>query len=213
MNPSFHVSPVPTLTSARRASRGFTLLEIMLVVSIAGLILGFGVPAFGQYIRNAAMTSGANDLLSGMFVARSEAVKRRQQTVVCMAAEPEGDAADCDGDGTTGWIAFVDADADGTVDDGEPVLVRQPGREGVTLSIMPADSGNYFAYAPSGFGVGIAAAGDPMTAVVMCDDRGNVPTDGGDLSAARALELSATGRPRTTRSVAEIDSDAMGGCP
>lgn len=209
MNPT---NPVP-LTPARRTSRGFTLLEMMLAITIAGLILGIGVPAFGQYLRNSAMTAGANDLLGGMYVARSEAVKRRMQTVVCMAAEPEGDDADCDGDGSTGWIAFVDANADGVVDDGEPILLRHAGREGLSLSIMPDDSGNYFAYAPSGFGVGIAASGDPMSAIVMCDDRGNAATDGGDLSAARGLELSATGRPRVTRSVAEIEADAMGGCP
>lgn len=209
MNPTTPVPPSP----ARRAVRGFTLLEMMLAITIAGLILGFGVPAFGQYLRNSAMTSGANDLLGGMYVARSEAVKRRQQTVVCMAADPEGAGADCDGDGSTGWIAFVDANADGAVDAGEEILLRHPGREGLTLSIMPEGSGNYFAYAPSGFGVGIAALGDAMTAVVMCDDRGNVPTDDGDLSAARGLELSATGRPRVTRSVAEIEADAMGGCP
>lgn len=209
MNP---MTPVP-LIPARYSGRGFTLLEMMLAITVAGLILGLGVPAFGQYIRNSAMTSGANDLLGGMYVARSEAVKRRQQTVVCMAASPEGADADCDGDGSTGWIAFVDADADGAVDAGEDVLLRHAGREGMTMSMMPTDSGAYFAYAPSGFGIGIAALGDPMAAVVMCDDRGNVATDDDDLSAARGLELSATGRPRVTRSVAEIEADAMGGCP
>lgn len=213
MNPSFPFPRAQAQRSARRADRGFTLLEIMLAITIAGMILGLGVPAFGQYLRNSAMTSGANDLLGAMFVARSEAVKRRQQAVVCMAADPEGAGADCDGDGSTGWIAFVDADADGTVDAGEDVLLRHPAPTGMTMSMMPTDSGGYFAYAPSGFGVGIGALGDPMAAVVMCDDRGNVPTDGGDLSAARGLELSATGRPRVTRSVAEIDADAMGGCP
>jgi hypothetical protein len=46
--------------------------------------------------------------------------------------------------------------------------------------------------------------------LVMCDSRGNEPS-AGELSAARGLIVSASGRPAVTRDKTEIN--ALGGCP
>jgi hypothetical protein len=48
--------------------------------------------------------------------------------------------------------------------------------------------------------------------IVICDQRDNVLSGGGpDMSAARALELSASGRAAITRSRNRIET--LGGCP
>ena len=75
----------------------------------------------------------------------------------------------------------------------------------------------YLAFAESGFSRKIEALGERFAGVVMCDSRGNTAVDGGDRSAARGVTVSTTGRPRVTRSRAEI-LDAgptmnLGGCP
>lgn len=113
-----------------KRNRGFTLLELMVVLVIAALLLGIGIPAMGNFIRNARITASANDLLAAMHLARSESIKRKSATTVCASSNPLDAAADCltagTGsrllDGNNGWIVFVDADADATRDAGEEVI-------------------------------------------------------------------------------------------
>jgi type IV fimbrial biogenesis protein FimT len=198
----------------RPPQRGFTLLELMIAISIGALILGLGIPAFRDYLRNAELTRTANDLLGSLYLARGEAVKRRRNVVLCFTAEPTATAPACTAGLTqAGWVVFADADADLTVDATETVLQRHevPGGE-VSFASIPAGNGGYFAYAPSGFGATLAA-GTPLAGVAICDARGNASANGEDLSTARGLVLSAGGRPRISRSVAEIESAAIGGCP
>jgi len=97
---------------------GFTILELLLVVVIAGILLGIGVPAFGNFIRNARMTSAANDVMAALHYARSEAIKRRSAVTVCTSANPLDADPDCDDtDALTGWVVFVDNNGNGERDD------------------------------------------------------------------------------------------------
>ena len=43
--------------------KGFTLLELMVTVSIAAILLAVGVPSYITFIDNNRVTSQANDLL------------------------------------------------------------------------------------------------------------------------------------------------------
>jgi type IV fimbrial biogenesis protein FimT len=56
--------------------RGFTLLELLVTLSIAAILLAVGVPSYVTFIDNNRVTSQANDLLYGFNMARSEAIKR-----------------------------------------------------------------------------------------------------------------------------------------
>ncbi|MDG9670389.1 GspH/FimT family pseudopilin [Hahella sp. CR1] len=56
--------------------KGFTLIELMLVVIITGMVLAFGVPSFQEMIRNHRLTSNTNEIVSALNFARVEAVKR-----------------------------------------------------------------------------------------------------------------------------------------
>jgi prepilin-type N-terminal cleavage/methylation domain-containing protein len=67
----------------KKAQSGFTLLELMLVVTIAGLLLAFGVPAMGNFFRNARITGAANDVMGALHFTRSEAIKRRVPVTLC----------------------------------------------------------------------------------------------------------------------------------
>jgi type IV fimbrial biogenesis protein FimT len=114
----------------KKRMRGFTLLELMVVVVIAGLLLGIGVPAMGDFIRNARMTAAANDLLAAMHVARSEAIKRKGAATLCTSANPLAADADvaCSAsrlvNSTNGWIVFVDDNVDGIRNAGEELLIQ-----------------------------------------------------------------------------------------
>lgn len=206
--------PAMNRESVLRRHSGFTLLELMVAISIGALILGLGIPSFRNYLRSAELTRNANDLLGSFYLARGEAVKRRRPVVVCFSAAPTAATPTCDaGLEQAGWIVFQDTDADLEVDAGETVLQRHavPGGE-VVVGSIPAGNAGYFAYAPTGFGVTLAG-GAPLAGIALCDSRGNASANDADLSLARGLVVSPAGRPRVTRSVAEIAGASIGGCP
>jgi len=202
----------------RAAAKGFTLLELMLAITVAAVILGLGAPNMAEFIRNNRMTSAANDVLAALHMARTEAVKRRAWTVMCMSANPNATTPTCTAAGR-GWIVFVDdadpaaSDAnDGNlvVDAGETIMLRhETAPDSITLTTAPNGNRGYIAFAASGFSRAVAA-GTPLTSIRMCDSRGNSAIYGADNSAARAVTISQTGRPQVTRLVDDIT--ALGGC-
>ena len=70
----------------KRAQPGFTLLELMVVLAIAGVLMAIGIPAMGDFIRNCRITSAANDVMAALHFTRSEAIKRRMPVTLCTSA-------------------------------------------------------------------------------------------------------------------------------
>lgn len=192
----------------KKRNRGFTLLELMVVLVIAGILLGIGIPGMTAFIRNSRMTAAANDVVGALMFARGEAIKRRAPVTLCTsnnALDADETVPGCtDSDELLGWIVFVDEDNDRVRDAGELLLKRSgPPHEAIeTVSSLDP-------LAVTWLDTGFTNGGATMT-LRMCDSRGNVAS-GGELSAARAVTVSPTGRPGVTRDKAEIT--ALGGCP
>jgi len=196
----------------RKPQSGFTLLELMLVVTLAGLLLGLGVPAMGNFIRNSRITGAANDVMAALHFTRSEAIKRRVPVTLCTSAAPLAANPVCAASPLlTGWIAFVDLNQSGQRDAGEGVLLQ---REPIPATITARASASPFrvTYLLNGFALNANAA-----QLVLCDERGNVPS-GGQLSAARGILIAVTGRAQVTRDLAQVQAliddigVAIGGC-
>lgn len=60
----------------RHAMRGFTLVELMVVVAVLAALLGVGAPSFMEWIQNTRIRSAAESLQNGLQIARAEAVRR-----------------------------------------------------------------------------------------------------------------------------------------
>lgn len=197
----------------KRAQAGFTLLELMVVVAIVGVLMAVAVPAMGNFIRNGRITAAANDVMAALHFTRSEAIKRRNPVTLCTSANAiltsnlaNPNATCADSEFLTGWIVFVDNDPLGTRDAGDLILLNH---SPMNAQITAASSADRFlvTYRDTGF------ADDPNGAsIALCDARGNTPS-GGELSSARGILVSVTGRAGVTRDMGEIQAlvDTIGG--
>ena len=193
---------------------GFTLYELLITVTIVGVILSYGLANMGDFTRNGRMTSTANDLHAAFHLARSEAARSKSNITICASSNPMAAAPACAGTWDQGYIVFADTNGDIAADAGEPILRRHDvAEDGVMLSI--ANAATYFGYSASGLGRGSVNGTPPISQVVMCDDRGNITGAGGN-SAARLFVVTPLGRGTILRDKAQIQIaiDAIGAaCP
>ena len=66
----------------RKLNRGFTAVELMIVIAIMGIMMVAAMPSFVQFTRNSRIKSGAQIVVSALRTARSYAIKRRKRCVV-----------------------------------------------------------------------------------------------------------------------------------
>ena len=62
--------------------RGFTLIELMIVLAIAALLMLLAAPAFSTFMARQQLAGDVNQLQSVLTFARSEAIKQRQPITV-----------------------------------------------------------------------------------------------------------------------------------
>lgn len=62
--------------------RGFTVIELMIVLSIATILTSVGVPTMITAIHNSQVRTTTQDLFASFHLARSEAIKRNSQVTV-----------------------------------------------------------------------------------------------------------------------------------
>lgn len=60
----------------RIAPRGFTLVELMVGLTIVGIVIAMGTPSFAIYLQGGKLASSAQSYLSGVQLARAEAIRR-----------------------------------------------------------------------------------------------------------------------------------------
>lgn len=197
-------------------SAGFSLLELMLTVSVAAITLAIGAPTFMDVIRNNRLTTASNDLQRSTQLARAEAVKRQLPVVVCATADASVDRPTCNDGKFSQWFVFIDTDGDWTLDDNEPIVEQHHAPES-TITVKNNGNG-IISYAATGFASTPLASGKvPTNRVILCDKRGNQQVGNSNISTARAMIIEATGRTRITKDKTEVGtaiSDAkVGGCP
>lgn len=116
---------------------GFTLLELMVTISIMAIIAGVAVPSYQNLIENNLMRTASHAFYDSLVLARSEAVKNNLPVAVCKSANSSSCATSGYWDG--GWLVYIDADADGVFDSSESVLQSHSALSQLTLRATDAD--------------------------------------------------------------------------
>ena len=110
-----------SLPPGRGRASGFTLIELMVTLTVLAVMLGIGVPSFRNFIAGQKVKTATYDVMASLLLARSEAVKRNTNVALTPGS-------------ATAW-------ADGwTVSTGTLTLLQQQAAQGVTIT--PKDPGS-----------------------------------------------------------------------
>lgn len=127
----------------------FTLVEILVSLSVLGVLVSVGVPPLLSFMEDAQLNGDTNDMYYSLFLARSEAVTRNSTVSLCKINPNSPDNCANSESWQSGWIAFVDPDADGVRDAGETILNVYAGMK-INSAVSSADFANFISYLPSG---------------------------------------------------------------
>lgn len=164
------------MPAAPDASRGFTLIELMVAVAVLAVLMTVAVPSYQRMVLNNRMAAQANDLISALSLGRSEAVKRAANVTVCASSN----GAACTGTWAQGWIV---RDAAGNV------LRVFPALRGDSTLAGGANVTSQVVFTATGGTTIPVGANTASTTITLCPPA-PATVDG------RAIQIERSGRPR-----------------
>ena len=163
-------------------SKGFTLLELIIVITILGISLAISAPGLRTMIANNRISSNASDFASALQLAKAEAVARINPVTICKKNTASTGCVTT-GDWSQGWIVFSDLNGNGGVDTATDTVLLT--HEALNARITFGGStgvANSITYRPSGT-TNVTTIGT----FIICND-GNFDTN------SRGIIVTITGR-------------------
>lgn len=161
----------------KQSEQGFTLIELMVTIAIAGILLGVGIPSFNAVIKSNRTATQANIWQSTIYYARSEAMKRGGQVRVI--------SADGSTDWSDGWYVYVDTNGNGVFNSGEELRVFEELAGGSSLT----SNTSQIVFDEKGFVDGMRVSDTVVWSLTQSDCTGNIN---------RSLTLNQSGRVHVT---------------
>ena len=134
-----------------RHQRAISLFDMLVTLVVASTLTALAVPAFKQLMVRNRLTTQVNRLLADMHLARSEAIKRRENVVLCKSRDGQHCAEDAAW--RDGWVIFVDPNSNHLADPDETVIRVQGAQSGVDTHLNASGGtqrNHYLGYHPDG---------------------------------------------------------------
>jgi type IV fimbrial biogenesis protein FimT len=109
------------VASSRPRQCGLTLIELLIVLSVAAILAVIGMPALGSMLARSQRRSAESALQASLMHARETAITRHVPVIVCPS--PDHHACASWDDWQDGWLIAADADRDHEPDPGTPLAV------------------------------------------------------------------------------------------
>ena len=180
-------------------SKGFTLLELMIIVGILGLTMAIAAPGLSTMISNNRISSSASDFAAALQLAKAEAVARVNSVIVC---KKNTGSTGCvgGGDWSQGWIVFSDDNGNGGVDGGANeaiLLIHEALDSRITFGGSNSEVDSSIVFRPSGTS-NITSTGT----LIIC-------SDGQFDSSARGILITITGRGSVMKASDTNETDCI----
>lgn len=153
-------------------------MELIVTLLIISIVMTIAVPTFNYTIAHNRITNYANEFLSALNRARSEAVTRGQRVAICRSTTATATTPACATDATNaghwelGWIIFVDVNDNATFtgSNGDTLLwVHSQFNGSITLkSASTSNITNYISYAPNGRPQSYASSSTQCSGATSC---------------------------------------------
>ena len=180
-----------TAVSARAATPGFTIIELMVVVAIVGVMSVFALPAMRDLVVQNRMKTLSLDLYTSLALARSEAIKRNTGSVSVIANG---------GNWQTGWTVTC-VDTAGSCG-GSNVVVLAADAVDATIALTAI---NVVTSAPV---TSVTFSRDGRLAITSAATSFRINYTANNAAVPmRCVELSVSGRPKTLADTNGTDAD------
>lgn len=113
-------------TKRKQRFTGYSMIELMVVLSIVAVLATLATPSFSSLIETHRVQGVAKELESTLYFARSEAIKRGGLVAIQKIANNTGicTTASSTRDWDCGWIVCHDVNGNGVCNASEPILQR-----------------------------------------------------------------------------------------
>lgn len=146
-----------------RHARGFSLIELMIVIIVLGITLAWGLPSFMTAMRGNRVVTETNDFLLAINVARSEAIKRNRRVGIC----PTANGSACTTAWNDGWMVWADLNDNNTFDAANDLVIRR-GTADDDIAYATTSATTAIAFNGRGTPIGLAADASFTVQVTGC---------------------------------------------
>lgn len=127
--------------------KGFTLVQLMTTMAIAGILSTVALPNFRQLHIQSKATANVNNLLNQLRFARDYALAHGRYVSICAI----GNNQSCGQDWNRGLYVFFDSDADGKLAQADDIVREFPRQDATaSLTLNAALNANFINYTPYG---------------------------------------------------------------
>jgi type IV fimbrial biogenesis protein FimT len=177
------------MNTSRTPSRGFTLVEMMVALSVMAVLVTLPIAFAQAAFDSMKLSSFANAFMSQLHLARSEAIKRNRPVALCKSAD--GTYCNEHGGWEQGLIIFHDRDGNGLRDEGEDLVHRFGALPAGFRLVGNVGVARYVSFHPTGGTRTVTGAFQAGTLTVC--------RSSAQATEARQIVISAAGRPRVQK--------------